>query len=85
MNSGCREEQRTEHQGLGNFVRDFHSGEQYGFMQSADVVRFVLSKYFSTAEGTTVVWENMKCNPGSGTSSRERKSGNSREVFKWCS
>ena len=46
-------------------------------MQSADVVRYVLSKYFSTAEATTVVWENMKCNPGSGTSSRERKSGKS--------
>lgn len=71
MNSGCRDGQRTEHQGLGNFVRDFHSGEQYGFMQSADVVRFVLSKYFSTAEATVVFWENMKCNLGSGPSSRE--------------
>lgn len=77
MNSGCRDGQRPEHQGLASFVRDFHSGEQYGFMQSADVVRYVLSKYFSTAEATTVVWENMKCNPGSGTSSRERKSGKS--------
>lgn len=77
MNSGCRDGQRPEHQGLASFVRDFHSGEQYGFMQSADVVRYVLSKYFSTAEATIVVWENTKCNPGSGTSSRERKSGKS--------